>query len=181
MLKGRFTVLAVAIFAVVMLGNLAERVAAQEGRDGSEDERDRRGGVTLAIRGDEGTGFSGACSVGGERREISGQAPESFEFDLEGRELSCEIGKQGGGSDVLEVVLTGENVHAEQRLAGGGQGTSKITYDGNGSVSAMSSTSRTTASDDRDPSPSKSDQKALKYLDDRIEQRVDDILERIAP
>jgi hypothetical protein len=105
MLKGRFTVLAVAIFSVLLLGNWADRAPAQGRMDGSEGERDGRGDVTLEIRGDQGTRFSGECSVGGERREISGQAPESFEFDLEGGELSCEIGKQGSGSDELEVVL----------------------------------------------------------------------------
>lgn len=180
MLKGWFTVLTVAIFSVLLLGNWADRVAAQEKKDGSEDERDGRGDVTLEIRGDETTGFSGACSVGGERREISGQVPESFEFDLEGRELSCEIGKQGDGSNELEVVLSGENVHAVQRLAAE-QGTSKITYDENGSVSVMSSSSRATASDDRNPSLSKSERKTLKNLDDRIEQSVNEILEKFAP
>ena len=186
MLKGRFTFLMVAflmvaIFSVFMLGNWTERVAAQEEKDGPEDDRGGRGGVTLEIRGDEGTGFSGACSIGGERREISGQAPESFEFDLEGQRLSCEIGEQGGGSNELEVVLSGENVHAVQRLAGGGQSTSKLTYDGSGSVSVISSSSRATAGDDLDSSLSKSQEKALKNLDDRIEQSVDDIVERIAP
>jgi len=180
MSKGSFTVLTVAILSVIMLGNWANPGTAREGQDGSEDKRDGRGDVTLEIRGEEGTGFSGACSVGGEQREISGQVPESFEFDLEGRKLSCEISGQGDGGNGLEVVLSGENVHASQRLAGG-QGTSKITYNGNGSVSVMSSTSRATASGDSDSSLSKSEEKALKNLDDRIEQRVDDILEGITP
>lgn len=180
MLKRGFTVLTVAVFSVFLLGNWADRVAAQEGKAGSSEERDRRGEVTLEIRGDEGTSFSGACFVGGERREISGQAPESFRFDLEERSLSCEIGKQGDGSDELEVVLRGENVYATQRLAAE-QGFSKITYDGNSSVSVMSSSSRATASDDRGSTLSRSEEKALKNLDDKIQQSVDDILERALP
>lgn len=177
MLTRRFSVLAVAVVTVFSLGNLTDRALAQEKQDEAEGER---ADVTLRIQGDKGARFSGACSVGEERREISGQAPESFEFDLKGRELSCEIDKQGSQSDELEVVLSGENVHAEQRLAGE-QGTSKITYDGNGSISAMSSSSQVSAGDDGGPPLSKSEEKALKNLDDRIEQRVDDILKRVMP
>ena len=177
MSKGRSSVLAVAVATVLLLVNGSDLALAQAER--ADGEGDGQGGVTLRIQGDEGTRFSGVCSVGGERREISGQAPESFEFDLEGRSLSCEVVKQRDVSNELTVVLNGENVHAEQRLAGG-QGTSKMTYDGNGSVSAMSSSSQTT-SNDRDSSLSKAEEKALKNLDDRIEQKVDDLLERVMP
>lgn len=182
MLKRRFSVLAVAVVTVLLLGgNWTDRSLAQEKQDEAEGERSGRGDVTLRIQGDQGARFSGACSVGEERRELSGQAPESFEFDLKGRELSCEINKQGSRSDELEIVLSGENVHAEQRLTGE-QGTSKITYDGNSSISTMSSSSQTTVSSDGGSSSlSKAEEKALKNLDDRIEQRVNDILGRVMP
>jgi hypothetical protein len=180
MLRWRFSVLAVAIVAVLSLGSLADRALAQEKHDGVEGEQSAPGSVTLKIQGDKGARFSGACSVGGERREVSGRAPERFEFDLKGRSLSCEIGNEGSQNDELKVVLNGENVHAEQRLAGE-QGTSKITYDGNGSVSTMSSSSQATAGDDNGSSLSKSEEKALKNLSDRIEQRVDDILGQMMP
>ena len=180
MLRWRLSVLAVAIVAGFSLGSLADRALAQERQDGVEDEQSAPGDVTLKIQGDKGARFSGTCSVGGERREISGRAPESFEFDLKGRSLSCEIGNEGSQGDELGVVLDGENVHAEQRLAGE-QGTSKITYDGNGSVSTMSSSSQATAGDDSGSSLSKSEEKALKNLSDRIEQRVDDIFGQVMP
>ncbi len=177
MLRWKFSVLAAALVTVLLVGNWTDRSLAQEKQDEAGDER---ADVTLRIRGDQGACFSGACSVGEERREISGQAPESFEFDLKGRELSCEIDKQGSQSDELEVVLSGENVHAEQRLTGE-QGTSKITYNGNSFISTTSSSSQTTVNSDGGPSLSKSEEKALKNLDDRIEQRVDDILGRVMP
>ncbi len=181
MLIRRFLVVAVAVATVFLLGNWTSQSLAQAKQDGAKGKHGGQGDVTLRIQGDKGARFSGACSVGEERREISGQAPESFEFDLKGRSLSCEIDKQGSQSDELEVVLSGENVHAEQRLAGE-QSTSKITYDGNSSISTMSSSSQTTVSSDGGSSSlSKAEEKALKNLDDRIEQSVDDILGRVMP
>ena len=177
-MKRRFSVLAIAAVAVFSLGSLTDRALAQEKQGDVESERDGQGDVTLRIQGDKGARFSGACSLGEERREISGQAPESFEFDLKGRELSCEIDKQGSQSDELEVVLSGENIHSVQRL-GGPQGTLKMTYDGDGSFSSMSSSSQTTVSSDGGSSLSRDEEKALENLDDRIEQRVDDILKRV--
>lgn len=178
MLKLRFSVLGIAAIAVFSLGSLTDRALAQEKQGDVERARDGQGDVTLRIQGDKGARFSGACSLGEERREISGQAPESFEFDLKGRELSCEIDKQGSQSDELEVVLSGENIHSVQRL-GGAQGTLKMTYDGDGSFSSMSSSSQTTVSNDGGSSLSRAEEQALENLDDRIEQRVDDILKRV--
>lgn len=179
MLKWRFSVLAVAVVTVLLLGNRTDPAPAQERQDEVGGER---ADVTLRVQGDGGARFSGACSVGDERREISGQAPESFEFDLKGRELSCEIDKHGSRSDELEVVLSGENVHSVQRL-GGAQGTLKMTYEEDGSLSSVSSSSRKTVSSDGGGSSSlsKAEEKALRGLSDRIEQRVDDILERVRP
>ena len=181
MLKLRFSVLGIAAIAVFSLGSLTDRALAQEKQGDVESERDGQGDVTLKIQGDKGARFSGACSVGEERREISGQAPESFEFDLKGRSLSCEIDKQGSQSDELEVVLSDENIHSVQRL-GGAQGTLKITFDGDGSLSSVSSSSQTTVSSDGGSSSlSKAEEKALRGLGDRIEQRVDAVLERVKP
>jgi hypothetical protein len=181
MLRWRFSVLGIAAIAVFSLGSLTDRALAQEKQGDVGSERDGQGDVTLRIQGDKGARFSGACSLGEEQREISGRAPRSFEFDLKGRGLSCEIGNQGSQSDELEVVLSGENIHSVQRL-GGAQGTLKTTYDGDGSFSSMSSSSQTTVSNDGGSfSLSKPEEKALKNLGDRIEQRVDDILKRVLP
>jgi hypothetical protein len=57
-LKGRFSVLAVAVFSVLLLGNWADWAPAQEGEDGSKRELGGLGDVMLKIRGDQGTRFS---------------------------------------------------------------------------------------------------------------------------
>ena len=178
MLKQRFSVLAIAAVAVFSLGSLTDRALAQE-RQGDV-ESDGQGDVTLKIQGDKGARFSGACSLGEEQRESSGRAPRSFEFDLKGRELSCEIGNQEGQSNELEVVLSGENVRSVQRLDGG-QGTLKMTYDGNGSFSSMSSSSQTTVGGAGDSSLSRDEEKVLEGLEDRIKERVDEIFGRVMP
>jgi len=180
MLKLRFSVLTVAVVTVFLLGNSADQGVAQEKQGGAEGGRGERGDVTLRIQGDKGARFSGTCSVGGERREISGQAPQSFEFDLKGRELSCEIDNQGSQGNELEIELSGENVHSVQRL-GGAQGTLKMNYDGDGSFSSVSSSSQTTVNSDGGSSLSRSEEKALEGLADRIVQRVEDILGRARP
>jgi hypothetical protein len=65
--------------------------------------------------------FSAAVrAAGAERREITGQTPRSFEFDPKGRELSCEISKQGTKGEELEVVLNGEGIRSVQQLGGAG-------------------------------------------------------------
>jgi hypothetical protein len=70
--------------------------------------------VTLEVGGDNGTRFSGVCSVGGEEESISGRVPARYDYHLEGEKLECEIHKEGG--DALEVVLAaGSNVHSIQR------------------------------------------------------------------
>jgi Putative auto-transporter adhesin, head GIN domain len=102
---------------------------AQVSGDGEEDQ------ARLEIKGSSGTEFSGSCAVGDEEpEEISGQVPESFTFDLEGRPLDCEISSEGD----LQVELTvGENVRSAQRISGG---TLNLTYE-NGSISSFVSSS----------------------------------------
>lgn len=93
--------------------------------------------VTLEIRGDRGTKFSGKCSVGGDERRIGGRVPESYSYELDGEKLECEIRKDGPGT--LEVVLAaGDDVRSVHRQTGAGSSTMNLTYSGNGVSSSTS-------------------------------------------
>ena len=124
-------------------GQTTEQIANTE--DTKEDTKvgeERTGGggsgreVTLSIEGEPGTGFSGACNVGDEENELSGQVPESFGYDLEGQQLECEIQQEGAGS--LEILLTGPGDRIEQRISNPG-GTISLAYSENGVSSSTSS------------------------------------------
>jgi hypothetical protein len=95
--------------------------------------------VTLQIKGDPGTGFSGACSVGGEAKALDGRAPESYAFKLRGKKLECEIRKEGEG--VLEVVIAaGESIRSVQRTHAR-EGTLRFAFSGGSIFSSTSSVS----------------------------------------
>jgi hypothetical protein len=95
--------------------------------------------VTLEVRGDDGTRFSGVCFVGGEEKSINGRVPARYHYHPGGDKLECEIHKEGGGS--LEVVLTaGSNVHSVQRT-NAQESTINFTYSSGGISSSMSGSS----------------------------------------
>ena len=96
------------------------------------------GEMLLKLRGDEGVGFSGTCSVGDEEKEIEGQVPEEFTFALEGDELECELSKEGEDG-TLKVVLLSENSRSVQKVSG--EGTMKFSFSDGGVSSSMSSAS----------------------------------------
>ena len=183
MLIQRLLILAVAVATVFLLGNWTYQDLARAKQDEAKDERHGQKHVTLRINGDQGVPFSGVCSLGEKRREISGQTPRSLEFDPKGRELSCEISKQGTRGEELEVVLNGEGIRSVQQL-GSAEGTVRLTYGGDGSFSSISSTSQmatgTPGSSSRadDATPGEDN---LKGLADRIKQNVEDILEQVMP
>jgi hypothetical protein len=103
--------------------------SAEASEDGEEDQ------ARLRIKGISGTEFSGSCAVGDEEPdEISGQVPESFTFNLEGKPLDCKISSEG---DVQVELTVGENVRSVQRFNGG---TLNLTYE-NGSISSSVSSS----------------------------------------
>jgi hypothetical protein len=94
------------------------------------------GEVTLEIRGDPETEFSGTCTVGDEKREMGGRVPERFVYEFDGRKLECEIRKHGKDASALKIVLTaGDDTHVQQiesreaavRIAYSGQGFSSST------------------------------------------------------
>jgi hypothetical protein len=91
--------------------------------------------ATLEIKGDPGTQFSGSCTVGDEKQQISGQAPERFVYELGGQRLGCEIRKDSASGNLQLVFSAGENTRAVQQISGG---TINLTYD-NGMISFSSS------------------------------------------
>lgn len=95
--------------------------------------------VTLHIKGDPKTEFSGTCTVGEEEYVLSGQVPQSFHYSLDGKELECEIRTQNASGGSLKVILTGNGIHAVQQI--GSTGTLRLTYDGSSISSSVSSSS----------------------------------------
>ncbi len=103
--------------------------SAEASEDGEEDQ------ARLEIKGDSGTEFSGSCAVGDEEpEEISGQVPQSFTFNLQGKPLDCKISSEG---DIQVELTVGENVRSVQHFSGG---TLNLTYE-NGSISSSVSSS----------------------------------------
>jgi hypothetical protein len=84
----------------------------------------------IRLEGDPETTFSGLCSVGEERSVLSGQVPKRFAFHLKGRQLSCRIEKQDGGTGDLKVVLVaGEATRSVQQTNAPG-GVISVSYKG---------------------------------------------------
>ena len=83
----------------------------EAGKEGEGEDRTRK--VTLKVAGDQGTSFSGVCSVGGHEEVLEGRVPERYAYELDGAKLECEIRKEGAGA--LEVVVAGEGIHSVQR------------------------------------------------------------------
>ena len=92
--------------------------------------------ATLEIEGDPGTGFSGTCTIGDEEREVSGQVPERFVFEVNGQKLECEISKQSTGT--MNVVLDAGGVDHAQRTDSR-RATMRIVYSGEGYSSSIQS------------------------------------------
>lgn len=86
-------------------------VAVDDGAEERGDAGADPGEVRVKIDGESGTRFSGACAVGDEGREVSGQIPGLFVYEPEGREVECEIRKEGkdAGSLKFSVDAGGEN------------------------------------------------------------------------
>ncbi len=110
------------------------------GETGKEDDsEDRIRKVTLKVAGDQGTSFSGVCSVGGHEEVLEGQVPERYAYELDGAKLECEIRKEGVGA--LDLVVTGEGVHSMQRT-NAQESTIRIVLSGGSISSSTSSVSR---------------------------------------
>jgi len=108
---------------------------------GNHSESRRSGSLTLKVQGGKGTEFSGTCTVGSEEHDVAGQVPQSFEYNLDGEKLECEIRKENAGA--LKVVLIGNGIHAVQQISS--RGTVRLTYDGHSISSSTSSSGSTSA------------------------------------
>jgi hypothetical protein len=130
-------------------GNTEQTASTQDRtentRAGGENTMSRNsgGGVMLSIEGDSGTEFSGTCSVGDEAYELSGEVPESFDYDLEGQQLECEIRQESAGN--LNVLLTGPGDRIQQQANTPG-GTISLVYSENGVSSSTSSSGASSSS-----------------------------------
>ncbi len=135
------TLLALVLVALTSVGCAGNEQASEDNNtkdqgttNGSNGEKDRGPEATLELQGESGTDFSGSCTVGDEEpEEISGQAPESFNYGLRERSLECEITTEGD----IQVDLTVGSLHSNQAISGG---TLRLTYE-NGSISSTVSSS----------------------------------------
>lgn len=171
-------VLVAVVSTVFLLGGLGDEDGAQAAQEDKKDGSSGSGEVTLELEGEEGVSFSGICSVGEERRDISGEVPQSFEFDVDDRELSCEIRKQDSTNGALEVVLSGEGSRSVQRIEGG-EGIVRLIYKGGAGSSSMSSEQADTTGNPPDDA-ARGDEDGGS-LADQIQRRVNEILERVIP
>lgn len=108
---------------------------------------DRIGKVTLEISGNPGTGFSGACVLGEQRKELDGQVPERFVYELDGRQLRCRIRTQDTDGATLKAVLTAAgDAHYIQQTGTGGATMSFVYSESGFSSSTVSSAGATSTS-----------------------------------
>jgi TolA-binding protein len=106
-----------------------ERAAEEQAGEAAQGESPNTGEAVLRIEGDPQTKFSGSCAVGDQEGEaIAGQPRESFEFELNGQRLTCEIRNETGGD--MEVVLEAGNDRSIQSTNVKGA-TIRLTYSGN--------------------------------------------------
>ncbi len=134
----------------------AEEQAAEEPSEssaegqaqGTEGEAPSAGEATLRIEGDPETEFSGSCAVGDQEGEsIGGRVPQSFDYNLDGQKLECEIRNDSGGK--MKVVLEAGNDRSVQRTNASG-GIIRLTYSEGGisstTISSSSSGGQTSSS-----------------------------------
>jgi hypothetical protein len=106
--------------------HMEKRAAEEKAEEAAQGESANTGEAVLTIEGDPQTKFSGSCAVGDQEGEaIAGQARESFEFELDGQRLTCEIRNETGGD--MEVVLEVGNDRSVQSTNVNGA-TTKLSY-----------------------------------------------------
>lgn len=186
MLAKRILVLVAALSTILLLGNSEWQARAQAAQDAEGNESGGSEDVTLRITGDEGTRFSGTCSVGEEEHEVSGRVPQSFKYNLDGRKLACEIRKEDAQGAELNVVLEDENTRSVQRSEGGEDTVIRLVYEDGNVSSSMSSTSSqkmrgTSQSSSLPENDATQGDDVLGSLADQIQKTVDRIIERAVP
>ncbi len=87
-------------------------------------------GVVLRLEGDAGINFSGICTTGTEDSVLVGQVPKSYNFNLRGQGLACQIKKQSPGNGSLRaILLAGDNTRSIQQTESQ-ESTISIAYSG---------------------------------------------------
>lgn len=113
--------------------------------EGSREVGGRGERVSLEIRGDTGTAFSGVCAVGDSEAELAGEVPQRFVYYPEGRDIHCEIRKEDAGSGNLKVVLAAPGNRIVQQT-NAESGNVELTFSGNGGSSSVSTSTTSTGS-----------------------------------
>lgn len=183
----RVLILVAAFFSsTFVLGSWGWQEPVQAAQDEKGNVSGGSGDVTLRIAGDEGTRFSGVCSVGQREHDISGRVPQSFEYEPKDRKLVCEVRRQGVQDAELKVVLKDENTRSVQRSEGGEDTAIRLVYDdGSVSSSMSSSSSQMISSTSISSSSAAGDARQRDYnwerFADQIQKKVNGIIERALP
>ena len=185
MLIQRVLVLVVTVSAVTLLSSLGGQAPAQAAQH-EETKGGDSGSVTLRLAGDKGTPFSGTCTVGEKKHDISARVPQSFEYELNSRKLACEIRKQYAQGVELKVVLKDGNSRSVHRSEGGEDTAIRLVYEHSSvSSSISSSSSQTMRSTSGSSSSAAGDARQSDYnwkrFADQIQKKVNGIIERPLP
>ncbi len=125
--------------AVARAGGAKARAKSGEDAVGANGEGGSAQEVTIEVGGDDGTRFSGVCSVGKQEKIIGGRVPVRYVFHPGGGKLECEIRKEG--SAALEIILAaGSNVRSVQRTEAQ-KSTINVAYSSGGLSSSVFSSS----------------------------------------
>lgn len=139
----------------------AETTGREDGAESTEPEEGANGGgreeprmqASLEMAGEPGTAFSGKCVLGDEENDVSGQVPETFTYQLDGRKLDCEVRKEGSGN--MKIIFTAGNDRGVYQT-NAPDSTVKLTYTKNGLTSTTSSSSGSSVNQQRSSSRSSS-------------------------
>lgn len=86
--------------------------------------------VTLRLEGDPNVSFSGYCYVGYALYPLSGEVPETFEYDLEGQPFSCSISKESRQSGSLRVILVADGSTRSVQQTDSAEAAIDVSYSG---------------------------------------------------
>jgi hypothetical protein len=186
MLVQKVLVLVVTVSAVILLSCLVWQAPARASHDEEETKGGDSGSVTFRLAGDKGTPFSGTCSVGAKKHDISARVPQRIEYELNGRKLACEIRKQEAQGVELKVLLKAGNTRSIQRSEGGEDTAIRLVYeDGSVSSSTSSSSSQMMSSTSGLSSSAARDTRQRDYnwerFADHIQKKVNSIIEQALP
>lgn len=130
------------------------------GKVGADSLPDR---VVLKVGGETGAEFSGICVVGGEEKDLAGQVPGRFVYELDGRSLECEVRRAEPSGGALEISLRADGSSRETMVRSKGdevsfalteEGTVLSTYSSGSGGSVNQQTKVTSSSSSSEASSS---------------------------